>query len=235
MSKCKNSSTGTYKGTEPSPKGLGYCARGEKLGKKKKGLDGNMWEVKETNKGIARWVKISKKSTKKPVKKSTKKPVKKSTKKPVKKSAKKSTKKSTKSVKKPVKKISKRPIGNLTVTDIIVHKNNKVFKNNKLTISNNNLVYLQMFKINKNTTGSRLYFGLANLKGNKKEEIKNLKLNIKKKTFEFTYNGIWEDESTGELKMIKVNDTWKIVFKNNLDFDKMERFVKQFKIVKIIE
>ena len=219
MSKCKNSSTGTYKGTEPSPKGLGYCARGEKLGKKKKGLDGNMWEVKETNKGIARWVKISKKSTKKPVKKS----------------AKKSTKKSTKSVKKPVKKISKRPIGNLTVTDIIVHKNNKVFKNNKLTISNNNLVYLQMFKINKNTTGSRLYFGLANLKGNKKEEIKNLKLNIKKKTFEFTYNGIWEDESTGELKMIKVNDTWKIVFKNNLDFDKMERFVKQFKIVKIIE
>ena len=219
MPKCKNSSTGTYKGTEPSPKGLGYCARGEKLGKKKKGLDGNMWEVKETNKGIARWVKISKKSTKKPVKKS----------------AKKSTKKSTKSVKKPVKKISKRPIGNLTVTDIIVHKNNKVFKNNKLTISNNNLVYLQMFKINKNTTGSRLYFGLANLKGNKKEEIKNLKLNIKKKTFEFTYNGIWEDESTGELKMIKVNDTWKIVFKNNLDFDKMERFVKQFNIVKIID
>ena len=92
-----------------------------------------------------------------------------------------------------------------------------------------------MFKINKNTTGSRLYFGLANLKENKKEVIKNLKLNIKKKTFEFTYNGIWEDESTGELKMIKVNDTWKIVFKNNLDFDKMERFVKQFNIVKIIE
>ena len=211
MPQCKNSNTGTYKGTEPSPKGLGYCARGEKLGKKKKGLDGNMWEVKETNKGIARWVKITK--TKKTVKKSTK--------------------KSKKSVKKPVKKISKRPIGNLTVTNIIVHKNNKVFKNNKLTISNNNLVYLQMFKINKNTTGSRLYFGLANLKGNKKEEIKNLKLNIKKKTFEFTYNGIWEDESTGELKMIKVNDTWKIVFKNNLDFDKMERFVSQFDIVKI--
>ena len=213
MPQCKNSNTGTYKGTEPSPKGLGYCARGEKLGKKKKGLDGNMWEVKETNKGIARWVKITK--TKKTVKKSTK--------------------KSKKSVKKPVKKISKRPIGNLTVTNIIVHKNNKVFKNNKLTISNNNLVYLQMFKINKNTTGSRLYFGLANLKKNKKEVIKNLKLNIKKQTFEFTYNGPWEDESTGELKIIKVNDKWKIVFKNNLDFDKMERFVKQFNIVKIIE
>ncbi len=67
MPKCKNANTGTYKGTEPSPKGLGYCARGEKVGKKKKGLDGNMWEVKETKKGIARWVKITKKdkSTKK--------------------------------------------------------------------------------------------------------------------------------------------------------------------------
>ena len=40
MPKCKNADTGTYKGTEPSPKGLGYCARGEKVGKKKKGLDG---------------------------------------------------------------------------------------------------------------------------------------------------------------------------------------------------
>ena len=36
MPKCKNVDTGTYKGTEPSPKGLGYCARGEKVGKKKK-------------------------------------------------------------------------------------------------------------------------------------------------------------------------------------------------------
>ena len=222
MPKCKNMDSATYNGTEPSPKGLGYCARGEKIGKKKQGKDGNMWIVKNTKTGIARWIRV-------PTDK------KKSTKKSTKKTVKKSTKKSTKSVKKPVKKISKRPIGNLTVTNIIVHKNNKVFKNNKLTISNNNLVYLQMFKINKNTTGSRLYFGLANLKGNKKEVIKNLKLNIKKKTFEFTYNGIWEDESTGELKMIKVNDTWKIVFKNNLDFDKMERFVKQFNIVKIIE
>ena len=59
MPQCKNSNTGTYKGTEPSPKGLGYCARGEKLGKKKKGLDGNMWEVKETKNGTPRWVKIT--------------------------------------------------------------------------------------------------------------------------------------------------------------------------------
>ena len=42
------------------PKRLGYCARGEKIGKKKKGLDGNMWEVKKTKKGVTRWVKITK-------------------------------------------------------------------------------------------------------------------------------------------------------------------------------
>jgi len=66
MPKCINSDTGTYNGSEPSPKGLGYCARGEKLGKRKKGLDGYMWEIKATVKGIQRWVKVTKKkSTKK--------------------------------------------------------------------------------------------------------------------------------------------------------------------------
>ena len=218
MPKCKNSSTGTYKGTEPSPKGLGYCARGEKLGKKKKGLDGNMWEVKKTKNGIERWVKITK--TQKSVKKSAKN-------KSVKKSAKnKSVKKSTKN-----KSITK----NFTAKNIIIYKNNKVFKtNNKLTISNNNLVYL-MFNGDKNKTGGRLYFGLANLKGNKNETIKDLKLNKKKQTFEFRYKGQWEDESTGEFKMIKVNDTWKIVFENIREFNKMTNFVELFKIVKIIE
>ena len=48
MPKCKNSDTGTYKGTEPSPKGLGYCAKGEKINKKMKGNDGNMWIINET-------------------------------------------------------------------------------------------------------------------------------------------------------------------------------------------
>jgi len=200
MPKCKNSSTGTYKGTEPSPKGLGYCARGEKLRKKKKGLDGNMWEVKKTKNGIDRWVKITK--TKKSVKKSAKK---------------KSTTK------------------NFTAKNIIVHKNNKVLKtNNKLTISNNNLVYL-MFNGDINKTGGRLYFGLANLKRNKNETIKDLKLNKKKQTFEFRYKGQWEDESTEKFKMIKVNDTWKIVFNNTSDFNKIEKIVEPFKIVKIIE
>ena len=59
MPKCKNFDTGTYKGTEPSPKGLGICARGENMGHRIKGLDGNIWEVKATKTGTKRWVKIT--------------------------------------------------------------------------------------------------------------------------------------------------------------------------------
>lgn len=59
MPKCKNDSTRSYKGTEPSPKGLGYCAHAEKVGKKMKGKDGNMWIVKEVAGGSRRWTKIS--------------------------------------------------------------------------------------------------------------------------------------------------------------------------------
>ena len=33
MPTCKNNPSRSYKGTEPSPKGLGYCASGEKIGK----------------------------------------------------------------------------------------------------------------------------------------------------------------------------------------------------------
>ena len=36
------------KETEPSPKGLGYCAHGMKEGDKKKGKDGNMWIIKKS-------------------------------------------------------------------------------------------------------------------------------------------------------------------------------------------
>ena len=60
MPKCKNSETGTYKGTEPSPKGRGYCAKSEKLNKKMKGNDGNMWIINETKAGVKRWVKFTK-------------------------------------------------------------------------------------------------------------------------------------------------------------------------------
>lgn len=60
MPKCKNDKTREYKGTEPSPKGLGYCAHVEKIGTKKKGLDGNMWIVKKISSGSKRWSKYSK-------------------------------------------------------------------------------------------------------------------------------------------------------------------------------
>lgn len=43
---CKNNPKKTYIGTEPSPKGLGYCASGEKEGTEMKGKDGNMWVKK---------------------------------------------------------------------------------------------------------------------------------------------------------------------------------------------
>ncbi len=55
---CKKDSKSTYKGDEPSPKGLGYCAHSEKLGTKMKGKDGNMWIIKETSSKIKRWVKL---------------------------------------------------------------------------------------------------------------------------------------------------------------------------------
>jgi len=49
---CKNNPKKTYLGTEPSPKGFGYCASGEKEGTEMKGKDGNIW-VKKNGK----WVK----------------------------------------------------------------------------------------------------------------------------------------------------------------------------------
>ena len=54
---CKNNPKKTYTGLEPSPKGLGYCASGEKEGAEMKGKDGNMW-VKKNGK----WIKKSSKS-----------------------------------------------------------------------------------------------------------------------------------------------------------------------------
>jgi hypothetical protein len=57
MPTCKNDSSKTYKGTEPSPKGLGYCAHSEKEGKNMKGKDGNKWTVKKISNGSQRWVK----------------------------------------------------------------------------------------------------------------------------------------------------------------------------------
>ena len=51
MPNCKNNLKKTYKGDEPSPKGLGFCASAEKEGVEMKGKDGNMW-VKKNGKWI---------------------------------------------------------------------------------------------------------------------------------------------------------------------------------------
>jgi hypothetical protein len=56
MPKCINDSTKSYKGDEPSPKGLGYSASAEEEGKIMKGLDGFYWCVKQTS-SSKRWVK----------------------------------------------------------------------------------------------------------------------------------------------------------------------------------
>jgi len=57
MPKCLNNPNKFYKGTEPSPKGLGYCASDMKVDKKKVGKDGNMWIVKKLTDGSKRWIK----------------------------------------------------------------------------------------------------------------------------------------------------------------------------------
>ncbi len=59
MPECKNDKKRKYKGTEPSPKGLGYCAHAENLGTKKKGKDKNTWIVIENKNGVKRWVKFN--------------------------------------------------------------------------------------------------------------------------------------------------------------------------------
>jgi hypothetical protein len=50
---CVNDLTRTYKGTEPSPKGNGYCAHAEPEGKIQIGKDTKIWQVKN-----GRWVKL---------------------------------------------------------------------------------------------------------------------------------------------------------------------------------
>lgn len=65
MPKCKNDETRNYKGTEPSPKGLGYCAHAEPIGKVCKGRDKEQWKVSKTKNGVKRWVKFTNEPTKK--------------------------------------------------------------------------------------------------------------------------------------------------------------------------
>ncbi len=58
MPNCIKDSKSKYKGNEPSPKGLGYCAHSEKNGTKMRGKDGKNWIIKSTNSGIKRWIKL---------------------------------------------------------------------------------------------------------------------------------------------------------------------------------
>jgi hypothetical protein len=71
--KCKNDSTKSYKGDEPSPKGLGYSASAEEVDCEMLGKDGNLWIVSQT-KTCKRWLKQSNKLESKPVSKPVSKP-----------------------------------------------------------------------------------------------------------------------------------------------------------------
>ena len=53
----KNTSYGHFKGNEPSPKGLGYCAHCTPLNVIIKGKDGDLWQNKKYSRG-KRWVKL---------------------------------------------------------------------------------------------------------------------------------------------------------------------------------
>ena len=81
MPKCKNNPKKSYKGTEPSPKGKGWCAGGMEEGVTEKGADGNKWIVTSNKKGHKRWAKITKSTPKKTPKRSPKKTPKRSPKK----------------------------------------------------------------------------------------------------------------------------------------------------------
>jgi hypothetical protein len=57
MPKCLNNNSKSYKGTEKSPLGLGYCSYSEEIGSIKLGNDGSEWIIKQT-KSTKRWCKI---------------------------------------------------------------------------------------------------------------------------------------------------------------------------------
>ena len=59
MPKCINDKTKSYKGDEPSPKGLGFCASAEESGKIMTGKDNKKYIVKEISNGQKRWYKIT--------------------------------------------------------------------------------------------------------------------------------------------------------------------------------
>ena len=68
MPTCKNDCKRYYRGDEPSPKGLGYCAHAEKINQRRKGRDGKFWVVKaiamKSGKRIRRWTRVKRAVTK---------------------------------------------------------------------------------------------------------------------------------------------------------------------------
>ena len=58
MPKCKNVSNRYFKGTESSPKGLGWCASGMKIGTVKKGNDNKKWIIRKISNGNKKWFKL---------------------------------------------------------------------------------------------------------------------------------------------------------------------------------
>lgn len=60
MPTCKNCSSKTYTGNEPSPKGLGYCASTENEGVVMTGKNGANWEIRKMSNGVKRWFKTDK-------------------------------------------------------------------------------------------------------------------------------------------------------------------------------
>lgn len=62
MPKCKNDPKTSYTGKEPSPKGLGYCSKKERIGTKKRGKDKKMWIVKKRADGVKLWTRFSNKN-----------------------------------------------------------------------------------------------------------------------------------------------------------------------------
>ena len=66
MPKCKNVPKSYYTGKEKSPKGLGYCAKKERMGTKKQGKDRKLWIVEKRADSAKLWRRYSsKKVTKK--------------------------------------------------------------------------------------------------------------------------------------------------------------------------
>jgi hypothetical protein len=60
MPKCKNDPSINYSGKEKNPKGLGWCAHPEQIGKKRKGADGSMYIVAKRKNGERYWIQVKK-------------------------------------------------------------------------------------------------------------------------------------------------------------------------------